>query len=365
MTKGIKKFASSRMFSRNAYAPGHQPEFNANLIKLNTNENPFPPSPTVKDAVLREIGRLHLYPEPYSKKLRKLIAELNKVNQDQIIVGNGSDDLLNLCVRSFADNLRPVGMLEPSYSLYPTLTSLQDSNLIKVEFEDDSFNLPSQSILNCGANLFFLTNPHAPSGRLFSQESLQTIALEIDSILVVDEAYVDFATESSINLLSRCDNVIITRTLSKSYSLAGSRVGFAISTPEIITLLDSVREVYNLDRLSQAAAYASLSDISYFNDCKGKILNERRHAYKFFTNMGWRTIESHTNFIFTEPINKFGDSGKSVARSLYEFLESRNIFTRYFPNHHLTDSKIRISIGKEEHMRILYKNINTWRNEES
>ena len=364
MTSNFRDFTSSRILSRSAYLPGHQPEVNQNLIKLNTNENPFPPSPKVADAVLGEVGNLHLYPEPYSRKLRKLIAETNNVSEEQIIIGNGSDDLLNLCVRSFSDNTRSVGMLEPSYSLYPTLASLQDSKLLKVGFNDDEFNLPSIDIINSGVNLFFLTNPHAPSGRLFSQSAIFSIASQIDALLVVDEAYVDFAGESSISVLSSCDNVLITRTFSKSYSLAGSRVGFAISSPEIISVLDSVREVYNVDRLAQAAAYASLSDVEYFDNCRVKILSERNRAYKFFTDLGWRTIDSHANFIFTEPVDAFGQVGKKVAQSLYNFLKKNNIFTRYFPNHHLTESKIRISIGREEHMRILYQNINTWRNEE-
>ena len=365
MIKDVTRFVPPYILSRCAYSPGYQPANHKDLIKLNTNENPFPPSPTVSDAVQNEISNLHLYPEPYSQKLRDLIASKHSLSEEQVIIGNGSDDLLNLCVRAFADTNRMVGMLEPSYSLYPTLTSLQRSKVSKVEFLNDEFKLPVEEITKSGVNLFFLTNPHAPSGRYFDQEAIFSIASEINAILVVDEAYADFSIENSIPLLDKANNLVITRTLSKSYSLAGSRVGFAISSPEIISILDSVREVYNLDRMSQAAAFAALSDVHYFEDCRRKILEEREKAYTFFTQLGWRTIESHANFILTEPINATGQVGKKSASSLFNYLEKNNIHVRYFHNHRLTESKIRISIGTERQMNVLYQTINKWCNEES
>ena len=256
-------------------------------------------------------------------------------------------------------------MLNPSYSLYPVLTSLQRATLHFIEFKDDQFHLPVEKIVSAGVNLFFLTNPNAPSGVAFDQSEISDLANRMNSILVVDEAYADFANDSAIHSLSSAENLIVTRTLSKSYSLAGSRVGYALASAKIIEVLDSVREVYNLDRMSQAAAYAALADQEYYENCLGKILKERQKASAFFISLGWPTLESQANFIFTEPVSKGGKSGKEIAQSLFQYLEENNIFVRYFPNHRLTHSKIRISIGTEEQMMILFQNIKNWYDERS
>ena len=211
------------MFSRNSFrkvTAWFQPINDKGLIKLNTNENPYPPSPLVTRSVLEETKRLQLYPEPFSLKLRRLIAEKQNLKENQVIIGNGSDDILNLCVRAFSDTGRSVGItrLLP----VPTLTSLQRSSLHFIEFTDDQFDLPTEKILSSEVNLFFLTNPHAPSGVAFDQSKIVELAKCINAILVVDEAYADFANDSAIRLLSDVDNLIVTRTFSKSYSLAGS-----------------------------------------------------------------------------------------------------------------------------------------------
>ena len=365
MKENLRRFVPPEILSRKSYTPGFQPESQEGLIKLNTNENPYPPSPLVAESVIQETKRLQLYPEPFSLKLRRLIAEKHGLHENQVIIGNGSDDLLNLCVRAFSDSNRSVGMLNPSYSLYPTLTSLQRSNLCLVEFDNDQFDLPVEKMLDCNVNLFFLTNPHAPSGVFFDLNTISDIAHEMNAILVVDEAYADFANDSAIRLLSRNDNIIVTRTFSKSYSLAGSRVGYAISSSQIIEILDSVREVYNLDRMAQAAAYAALADNQYFENCRAKILYERQKAFSFFSSLGWKTLTSHANFIFTEPMKKNGESSKEVAQSLFYFLEKEKIFVRYFPNHRLTESKIRISIGTGEQMNTLLETIKNWYDEKS
>jgi histidinol-phosphate aminotransferase len=361
VSKDLSKFVSSAILSRKAYVPGFQPPSLKGLIKLNTNENPFPPSPTVSETVLNVITHLNLYPDPHSRDLRNLIANKHNLSGNQVIVGNGSDDLLNLCVRTFADSERPLGMLEPSYSLYPILSSLQGSRLEKVNFKDDQFLLPVDEVIASKVNLFFLTNPHAPSGRSFDQNEILRIANQINAILVIDEAYADFATYNSIPLLKQAKNIVITRTLSKSYSLAGARVGYALAHPEVIDLLDGVREVYNLDKMAQVAAHAALTDNIYFEACRQKVLAERDRANLFFSKLGWRTIESQANFIFTEPIDSKGNSSKEVAFALFEFLQNKNIHVRHFSNHRLTDSKIRISIGTSEHMDILYESINEWK----
>lgn len=365
MNESLMRFIPPEILSRKSYSPGFQPKRHKDLIKLNTNENPYPPSPLVAKSVLKEAKRLQLYPEPFSLKLRRLIAEKHNLHKDQVIIGNGSDDILNLCVRAFSDSVRTVGMLNPSYSLYPSLTSLQRANLKFIEFTDDQFNLPLENIVSSGVNLFFLTNPHAPTGVAFDQAKISDLANSLNSILVVDEAYADFANDSAIRLLSRAENLIVTRTFSKSYSLAGSRVGYAVASSTLIEVLDSVREVYNLDRMSQAAAHAALTDQEHFENCLGKILVERQRAYDFFTSLRWPTLQSHANFVFTEPVSKDGQSGKEVAQSLFQYLEQNNIFVRYFPNHRLTQSKIRISIGTKQQMTTLFQTIKYWQDETS
>jgi histidinol-phosphate aminotransferase len=355
---------TKRLQSHHSYSPGVQPESWDSVVKLNTNENPYPPSPSVIEAVTNEINLLNLYPNPTSMPLREKISQLFGLDKNQVIIGNGSDDLLNICVRSFSDDILKVGMLDPSYSLYNTLVNVQGANLIKIPFIDDEFSFDPVQISSSGANLFFLTSPHAPSGRSFSLQTLRETAESFSGLLVIDEAYADFAAETALPLLNDLENVLITRTLSKSYSLAGLRLGFAMGHPSIIAQLDQVREVYNVDRLAQAAALASLNDKNYFSNCLDKILEQRQWLTNQFEAMNWRTIPSSTNFVFTQPCDANGKRGEKIAQSLFEFLNRRKILVRYFADHPLTNTFLRISIGKQEEMSILIDSIEKWKCQE-
>ena len=255
--------------------------------------------------------------------MREQISQLVGLDKNQVIIGNGSDDSLNLCVRTFADDDLKVGMLDPSYSLYKTLVNVQGANLVKIPFIDEEFNFDPEQISSSGANLFFLTSPHAPSGRSFSLQTLRKTAEAFPGLLVIDEAYADFASETALPLLNDLENVLITRTLSKSYSLAGLRLGFAMGHTSIITQLDQVREVYNVDRLAQAAALASIQDQNYFSNCLEKILEQRQWLTNQFEAMNWRTIPSSTNFVFTQPCDANGIIGEKIAQSLFKFLSQR------------------------------------------
>ena len=356
-------FLSDPLRQHKPYIPGEQPSSAERIIKLNTNENPYPPSPSAVDKVAEEIKKLNLYPNPKSNPLRKVIASLHQISMEQVIVGNGSDDLLNLCVRAFADPNRSVGMLDPSYSLYEVLASIQGAQLTRIPFASDDFELPLEKVTNCSANLFFLTSPHAPSGRAYQLELLDSVAGNFNGILVIDEAYADFAQENSIPLLAKYPNVIITRTLSKSYSLAGLRVGYAMGNPSVIQVLDRIREVYNLDRIAQAIAQAALEDQKYFKETKQKIIKTRIWISDIFAEWGWRTIPSATNFIFCKPLDHFGTGGAQIANSLYSFLSTRGILVRYFPQNKLTESYIRISIGMPEEMSMLINTIKEWQHQ--
>ncbi|MDE0575884.1 MAG: histidinol-phosphate transaminase [Opitutales bacterium] len=345
------------------YVPGEQPLGRQEVIKLNTNENPYPPSPYVVAAINDEISKLRLYPNPTSLPLREAIADLHDLEPNQVLVGNGSDDILNLCARCFADHDHPVGMTSPSYSLYSVLASLQHAPLVEVPFGDE-FGLDLSDLLACEANLFFLTTPNAPSGTAFANDFLSAFHDGFPGILVADEAYADFAPHNAVGLLADCPRLIITRTLSKSYGLAGLRVGYALGDSGLIEVLNKAREVYNVDRLAQAAAIASIRDQSYFQDTTGKIKSTRKNTLDDFRSRNWKTYESAANFLFTEPRTMSGEVGLEVAENLFCHLKQNGILVRHFPNHSLTSSFLRISIGQEDEMIMLKETLRKWKTHE-
>jgi len=346
------------------YVPGKQPEIGEETVKLNTNENPYPPSPEIKNAILGELESLRLYPNSPSNELRECISGLHGLSAEQVIVGNGSDDLLNLCTRCFSDDNLKVGMLDPSYSLYEVVASLQGSTLIRIPFADDAFSVDPEAVIDSGANLFFITSPHAPSGREYPVDCFRQILKEFEGIVVIDEAYADFAEQNALGLLDEFSNLIITRTMSKSYSLAGLRVGYALASPDLVSILDQAREVYNVDRLAQAAALASLRDRSYFEQTRDSILKERKKFASHLDEWGWKTCPSGANFLFTRPVDSKGGTGREVATDLYDYLTSKNVLIRYFPQHELTSSYLRISIGNAADMNILLETIIEWKTQE-
>ena len=357
-------FALEHLRRHKAYVPGEQPSKGKGFIKLNTNENPYPASPKIENAVRSEIAALRLYPNPSSQELREQIATLHGIDCAQVIIGNGSDELLTLCVRCFADARRPVGITTPSYSLYQNLASLQDAPVIEVPF-DANFSLDPERIGNCGANLFFLTTPNAPSGVGFSNDSLSQAFALFPGIFVADEAYADFAHQNAIPLLDQYPRLIICRTLSKSYGLAGLRVGYALASPETISLLDKAREVYNVDRLAQAAAIAALRDQEYFHTTLSKIISARETFGHWLRSKDWDTYESQGNFLFTEPRTSSGRTGPLIAKDAFFFLTEQKILTRLFEKHSLTSSRLRISIGTQTEMNAVAKAIEEWmRNEQ-
>lgn len=343
-----------------AYAPGEQPRDAENVVKLNTNENPYPPSPAVRQAVSDEIDKLPLYPDPTGTPLREAIAALHGLRPDQVILGNGSDDLLNLCARCFSGPEQAIGVTTPSYSLYPVLASLQGASVVEVPFEPD-FTLPADSIATCPANLFYLTTPNAPTGVSFPNETLDHALRRFPGVLVADEAYADFAPHDAIPLLAAHPRLLVTRTLSKSYSLAGLRLGYALGSPELIAILHKAREVYNVDRLAQAAALAAIQDQEHFRQNTDKILATRAALLENFQDRGWGTFPSAANFLFTQPRNpENGNSSPETALSLFRFLETRRILTRLFPKHPLTSSRLRISIGDDNQTQALLDAIDQW-----
>lgn len=345
-----------------AYTPGLQPT-DSGWVKLNTNECPYPPSPLVATAIKAELGdgeSLRLYPNPTSAPLRRTVAKLHGLAEENVLIGNGSDDVLNLLVRVFGGPSAATGVTIPSYSLYPVLVAINDGSVGTVEF-DRSMKLPVEKIAASGARAFFLTSPNAPTGVAFSNAEIEAVLQKFPGILVVDEAYAPFADENAVALLAKYPNLVITRTLSKAHALAGIRVGYALGSPAVIGLLDRVRDSYNVNRLSQVAAIAALTDTGYYDAIIGKIIRTRDYWVGEWTGkLGWFIYPTQTNFIFAEPKNAKGETGPAVAKSLYDFFVSQKILVRAFPSHALTASFLRISVGSDDEMFAVNKAIEAW-----
>jgi histidinol-phosphate aminotransferase len=361
----LSSLALPHVASLHAYTPGLQPT-EPGWVKLNTNECPYPPSPRVAEALRREIGAdggsLRLYPNPKSAPLRAAIAAHHghSLTAENVIVGNGSDDILNLLVRAFCTREAAAGFTFPSYSLYPVLVEIQDAGSLVIEF-DRTMRLPLERIAASKARAFFLTSPNAPTGVAFSNAELARVLEVFPGLLVVDEAYAPFASEDAVPLLATHPRLVVVRTLSKAYALAGIRVGYALAHPEIIDLLDRVRDSYNVNRLSQAAALAALGHPEYYAAIIARIKTTRdRFVADSQERRCWFTYPSSSNFIFTEPKNARGESGPAVAKAAYDFLCAHKILVRHFPSHALTASFLRISVGTDDEMLVLSETLDSW-----
>jgi histidinol-phosphate aminotransferase len=323
------------------YVPGEQPQ-DRRYIKLNTNENPYPPSPHVLEAMRSAVGEdLRLYPDPTAKELRTKAAEIYGVEPDQVLVGNGSDDLLSMLFRACVDAGAPadVAYPVPTYSLYDTLAQIQGSEPKTVPFGPD-FALPAEALLAAGARLNLICNPNSPSGTLTATTTIADFARRAKGIVVVDEAYADFARESALSLLSSCPNVVVLRTFSKSFSLAGMRIGLAFGSREIIEQLNKVKDSYNLDRLSLVAARAALEDMAWMQANIAKVKATREVLLRELGEMGFRVPPSEANFVFAV-------HPKFRAADLYRALRERGILVRYFATPALRDG-LRITVGTQD-----------------
>lgn len=336
-----------------AYVPGEQPG-TPDWVKLNTNEFPYPPSPRVREALMCELSdgcaKLRLYPDPVSRRLREAIAHHFCVPAEYVLAGNGSDDILNLAVRAFSDGDKKIVTIDPSYSLYPVLAKIEGSQLINIPFEN-GLEIPYEKIFSSGANIFFFTNPNAPTGAGFGREAVEKIAENFDGIVLVDEAYAPFSNFSAAELVRKYPNLIVVGTTSKGWALAGMRIGWAIADPALVDVLDRVRDSYNLDRLAQAAGVAAMGDDNYYREFRGKVIAEREETQKFFDSIGWDYVKSSSNFILFTPKDKSGKSSPAAAASLFDFLREKKILLRYFPKEKSVSSSIRLTVGTPEQMK--------------
>lgn len=348
--------------SLEAYTPGEQPG-DTGWVKLNTNENPYPPSPKVLEAIREKLGSdaggLRLYPDPLSRGLRQEAARYFGLDANQVLAGNGADDILNLVVRAFAGQGRLAAMTFPSYSLYSVLTAIQGAEMKEISFGRD-MTLSPELIAKSGADVFFLTSPNAPTGIGFTRNEVERVLQHYKGLLVLDETYAPFAAEDAVGLLANYPHLLIARSFSKAYSLAGLRIGLALGHPEVIGVLDKVRESYNLDALAQVAGIAALQDRVYYEGTISRIKETRERSQERLKAVGWFTYPSQTNFLFTEPATAGGETGPEVASSLFDYLKKARILVRYFPRHALTRTFLRISVGSEEEMDKLFTTIELW-----
>jgi len=326
------------------YVPGFQPADEAVYIKLNTNENPYPPSPEVVKAILAELGgdgaSLRKYPSASSQRLRDVVGELYGFPPSWVIMANGSDEVLNNLIRAFAGEGEEIGFIHPSYSYYATLAEIQGAQVKTFGLTPDCriADFPDRY----QGKVFFLTTPNSPLGFAFPLAYIEELAKRCAGMLVVDEAYADFGDEDALELVRRHANVVVTRTLSKSYSLAGMRLGFAIARPEVIAALDKIRDHYNLDRLAQVACVAALQDQAYFRECSRRIRETREWFAAELAKLGYGVIPSKGNFVFASPPDQDG-------KRVYDGLFGRKILVRFLSDP-LLKHGLRISIGTREEM---------------
>lgn len=330
------------------YVPGEQPK-DGKYIKLNTNENPYPPSSRVLETMQKALNSsLRLYPDPLASAAREKIGNLFGINPQRVIIGNGSDDILTMIVRSFVGYKDKAVVPYPTYSLYETLVESQEGELYTVDFQDD-FAL-SDNIIIKDARVTFLSNPNSPSGTMIHPERVSEIAGKIDGILVIDEAYVDFAETNCLSLVDNHPNVIILRTLSKSYSLAGLRLGFGIAREELINGMIKVKDSYNVDRLSMEGVVAALDDQKNMKANVEKIKKTRSLLSKTLSKWGFNVYPSQSNFVFA------GCPNGVDAKKIFLELKNRKILVRYFEKRRI-DNCLRITIGTDHEIQTLLDNI--------
>ena len=330
------------------YTPGEQPK-DRSVIKLNTNENPYLPSPLVEKVLASfDLDRLRRYPDPVFMELREKIAERDGTVPARVFVGNGSDEVLTLAARAFVDDDEAIGSFDPSYSLYKTLAAIRNVPFAPSPLAPDfTWAPPVTRAGDAPVALFLLTNPNAPTSVRYPREQVAAFAREFPGVVIVDEAYADFADDTCMPLAAAADNanVVVMRTLSKSFSLAGLRLGYCVGPEDLVEALYKVKDSYNVDALAQAVALAALADLPWMRRNAAKVQKTRDATADELRRRGWDVPPSQTNFLFAKPAHR-------PAAEIFEDLRQRNIFVRYFPGPR-TGDRLRISIGTDADMDTL------------
>ncbi len=330
------------------YVPGFQPSGD-DVVKLNTNENPYPPSPQAIEAIRNfDAATLRRYPQPLGDSFCKSAADVVDVDPANILCTNGGDDLLTICFRCFCDENKPAAFAGPTYSLYPVLAKLQNCKTIEIPYPDDD-SLPIEELVQSAAAMTIVCNPNAPSGSFIQPAEIKKLAdrLKGKGVLLIDEAYADFAETNCAQLVKECENVIILRSMSKGYSLAGLRFGYAIAPENLIAGMRKVKDSYNVDAISIATATAAIWDQGYFKENIEKVKEERTRLTEALREMKMEVKQSQANFILAR-------STTVAADKIYQKLAEQNIYVRYFNLPGLAD-KLRITIGTKQNNNKLIK----------
>lgn len=344
----MSRFLNQKYRSLEPYTPGEQPKVNGRLIKLNTNENPYPPAPGVMKVINdNELSKLRLYSDPEAADLVNAISENFGIAKEQVITTNGSDEILAFIFMAFQGASGKVYYPEISYSFYPVYCDVFGAEGVKISLRED-FSIKPEDYYDADG-LIVITNPNAPTGIALTTEQIEDILIHNrNNLVVIDEAYVDFGAESSVKLIDKYDNLLVVQTFSKSRSLAGSRIGYAIGNKEIIAALNAIKfsfNPYNLDRLAILAGTEAMKDKAYFDETCRKIIDTRENFVAKMTEMGFEVLPSKANFVFASSPDI---SGKEYFTKLRE----DNIIVRYFDKPKISDY-VRITIGTSEEMELL------------
>ncbi len=334
------------------YKPGEQPPPGTPIIKLNTNENPYPPSPQAIAALHNcDPEWLRRYPDPFAREFCQAVSDALGVPADWIIVGNGSDELLNLLVRACADRDRPIAYPTPTYVLYRTVAAMQPCPTIEIAYVEGN-QLPVDELIAANAAVTFLATPNSPTGYQIPFGDLKAIAQNVSGVVAIDEAYVDFGEGSTLPLLKEFKNVILLRTLSKGYGLAGLRLGFGIAHPDLLAGLFKIKDSYNIDAIATRVGAAAMRDQAYKNECIAKVKRSRSILGEKLANLGFAVPKyPRGNFLLVTP-----PTGDRTAADLQAELKQRNILVRYFREPGL-DDKLRITVGTDEQNQILIRSL--------
>lgn len=341
------KYWSAFVKELKPYEPGEQPRIQG-LIKLNTNENPYPPSPRVLECFGDEpLRKLRLYPDPANTALKQALAAQYSVSERQLSVGNGSDEILAFAFQAFFKQSLPVLFPDITYGFYSVYCGLFDIDYIELPLEDD-FSIPLAAFKRPNGGIIF-PNPNAPTGIGMPLATIESLLVaNTESVVIVDEAYVDFGADSAVALIDRYPNLLVVQTLSKSRSLAGARVGFAIGSVDLIEALERVKNSFNpysVDRMAEITAIAAVEDVDYFEDCRQKIIATREWSAGQLQALGFDVLPSKTNFIMARP-------PVMSAEQFFSALREQNILVRYFKKPRIGEY-LRITIGTDAEMQTL------------
>lgn len=342
----MSRYLSPRFAELAPYVPGEQPQ-GRQYVKLNTNESPFPPSPMVLEALGTELSSLNLYPDPDARRASDAVAQALGLRRENVMLGNGSDEILSFCFQAFCDAATPACFADITYGFYPVFADIQGMPQVVIPL-DGAFRIRPEDYFHAPGTVF-IANPNAPTGTALPLADIRRILqANPENVVVVDEAYVDFGGESAVPLVAQFDNLAVVQTMSKSRSLAGARIGLCIASEDLIRDLNAMRfsfNPYNVNRLSLLAAEAAVRDTAYFRQCVDEICRLRAYTQAELTRRGFTALPSSANFLFVRP-------NRMPGKAYYQRLKEKGVLVRHFDSPRIADF-VRVSIGSQAQMDAL------------